>query len=413
MPGFSRGSGLARILSSDRMACQIDAPRQDSALLRPGVEQPADHRMSTEILDRGAESLRGALLSWYEERQRDLPWRRRRDPYSIWVSEVMLQQTRVETVLPYYARFLERFSTVDSLAAAETEEVLALWSGLGYYRRARLMHAAARLIVDEGGDFPSTLKGLRELPGVGEYTAAAVGSIAFGLAEPTLDGNVKRVVGRMLALQVEADKALDEIRERARALLDPERPGDSNQALMEIGATVCTPRQPRCGSCPLEAGCGAAQRGSPEEHPKIKPRAKRLRKRRLIAVVRRGERYLFFKRPEDSNLLAGTWELPWVESDNKRAPEEGLADRYGGRWSLGASRGTIRHAITVRLFEIALRDALVETGAFVAEGREAAWLGEKDIATLPHSSLVQKVFKKIASSRTQGGACPAESKYQP
>jgi A/G-specific adenine glycosylase len=352
--------------------------------------------MRTEIPDKSAEPLTEALLSWYEKRQRDLPWRRRRDPYSVWVSEIMLQQTRVETVLPYYARFLERFSAVDSLAAAETEEVLTLWSGLGYYRRARSMHAAAREIVDQGGDFPSTLKGLRELPGVGEYTAAAVGSIAFGLVEPALDGNVKRVVGRMLALQVEADKALKEIRASARALLDPERPGDSNQALMEIGATICTPRQPRCGSCPLEAGCGAAQKGSPEEYSKRKPRAKRQHKRRLIAVVRRGERYLFFKRPDDSKLLAGTWELPWVESDNKQAPEEGLAGRYGGHWSLGADRGSIRHAITFRSFEIALRDALLEAGTSLAEGREAAWLGEEEIAALPHSSLVQKVLKKIA-----------------
>lgn len=360
--------------------------------------------MSTKALNKDAESLRAALLDWYEKRQRDLPWRRRSDPYSIWVSEIMLQQTRVETVLPYYGRFIERFSTIELLAAAETEEVLALWSGLGYYRRARAMHSAARVIVEAGGDFPSTLKGLRALPGVGEYTAAAVGSIAFGLVEPTVDGNVKRVVGRMLALEVEADRALGEIRERARTLLDAKRPGDSNQALMEIGATVCTPRLPRCDRCPLEPGCAATLNENPEEHPKKKPRVKRLHKRRLIAVTQTGERYLLFKRPNDSEVLAGTWELPWVEPDGEIPDEEGLARCYGGCWSLGPSHGTIRHAITTRSFEIVIREALLDAGTSLAEGREAAWLAEKAIAALPHSSLVQKVLEKIASSRDQGGA---------
>ena len=345
-----------------------------------------------------------ALLGWYDEGQRDLPWRRLSDPYAIWVSEIMLQQTRVETVLPYYQRFLERFPTVASLASAETEEVLALWSGLGYYRRARLMHAAARKIVDDGGAFPSTLEGLRALPGVGEYTAAAVGSIGFGLVEPTIDGNVKRVVGRLLALEVEADKAAKEIRARARELLDSDRPGDCNQALMEIGATICTPRQPSCHACPLVGGCLAAQRGAPENHPPRRPPTKRLHKRRLIALVQRGGKYLFFKRPEDSKLLAGIWEFPWVDDDSAAGAEAGLSGRYGGRWSLGANYGSIRHAITFRSFEISIRDASLSKGSDLAEGREAAWLEEHEVSARPHTSLVQKVFGKIALDRDQGGA---------
>ena len=211
--------------------------------------------MGTRAGQRDTISETRALLGWYDERQRDLPWRRHSDPYAIWVSEIMLQQTRVETVLRYYDRFLGRFPNVASLASAEIEEVLALWSGLGYYRRARLMHAAAQKIVSEGGELPSTLEGLRALPGVGEYTAAAVGSIGFGLVEPTIDGNVKRVVGRLLALEVHPDKAAKQIRARARELLDGDRPGDSNQALMEIGATICSPYRPNCQACPIEGGC--------------------------------------------------------------------------------------------------------------------------------------------------------------
>jgi A/G-specific adenine glycosylase len=360
--------------------------------------------MSGMASHRGTISERRALLDWYDERRRDLPWRRRSDPYAIWVSEIMLQQTRVETVLPYYERFLERFPTVASLASAKTEEVLALWSGLGYYRRARLMHAAACKIVDEGGTFPRTLEGLRALPGVGEYTAAAVGSIGFGLVQPTIDGNVKRVVGRLLALEVEPNKATKEIRARAVDILDSERPGDCNQALMEIGATICAARQPNCHACPLESGCLAAQSGAPESYPAKGPAAKRQHRRRLIALVRRGEKYLLFKRPEDSKLLAGIWEFPWVDDDGVAGAEEGLAGRYGGRWSLGAQYGSIRHAITFRSFEVSVRGAALSEGLDLAEGREAAWLKEDEISEKPHSSLVRKVFDKLGGNRDQGGA---------
>lgn len=347
-----------------------------------------------------------ALLRWYQRRRRDLPWRRRSDPYAIWVSEIMLQQTRVETVLPYFQRFLERFPDLDELAAANIGDVLALWSGLGYYRRARLMHQAAQKIVTEGdGEFPSTLEGLRALPGVGEYTAAAVGSIAFGLIEPSLDGNVKRVLGRVLALEVPVERAAGRIRDRARLLLDPDRPGDSNQALMEIGATLCTPRRAKCDLCPLEPDCLAAASGDPTLYPPAtNPPAAKVSQRLVIAVARRDDSYLLFRRPEESELLAGMWEFPWVElgEEDPNVLETALADGYGGTWSLGRKLGSIRHAITYRSYEIDIREARIDADDGIAEGAESAWLREMDIVTRPHGSIARKVIATLAATAQDG-----------
>ena len=305
----------------------------------------------------------------------------------------MLQQTRVETVLPYYERFMERFPTVAELAGAEVEEVLALWSGLGYYRRARAMHRAAKQIVADES-LPSTLEDLKKLPGVGDYTAAAVGSIAFGLKEPTIDGNVKRVIGRLLALESNLESEKARVYERALELMDGTRPGDSNQAMMELGATICRPRQPRCDICPIEPGCLAAASGTPEAYPPKGKRAESKKVRRVVAFVRRDEQILLFRRPDDSALLSGIWELPWADSD-ATSIEADLAARYGGRWALGESVAQARHSITTRSFEIDVRLAEVDDSSFLAEGREAGWFGETQIPTLPHNSLVRKVLKKL------------------
>lgn len=369
------------------------------------------------------------LLSWYDAHGRELPWRRDRDPYRVWVSEVMLQQTRVETVLPYYERFLDRFPDVEALAAADAEELLALWSGLGYYRRARQMHAAARRVVEEhGGRFPDHLEGLRSLPGIGEYTAAAVGSIAFGLAEPVMDGNVERVVARLLAL--EGDPKRRPVRRRLLAaagdLLDPARPGDGNQALMELGATVCTPRAPRCLLCPLREplpgsdwphageegsgypGCRAFHEGEPERYPPPRRRRRMERERRVVVVVERRGAVLLFRRPEDSHLLAGTWELPWVataDGDGEGAsPADALARRYGGTWRLGERLGEVRHGITHRSIRATVRRGSVDAGgggkgvegAVVGEGGaggEPGWFDAEAREGIPLSSLVTKALK--------------------
>lgn len=347
---------------------------------------------------------RSDLLAWFDRHRRDLPWRRTSDPYRIWLSEVMLQQTRVEVVLPFYSRFLERFPTVQDLARADMADVLAAWSGLGYYRRARQLHAAARAIAESGAGFPTTVEGLRALPGVGAYTAAAVASIAFGVPAPVMDGNVERVLSRVLALDEDprSSAARKRLLAEAAALLAPERPGDSNQALMELGATLCSPRAPKCLLCPLHPGCRAARSGDPERYPV--PRAKREteRHRLLVAVVEKDGGVLLFRRPEDSALLAGTWELPWVSLGQDGAgtpepPEAGLAARYGGTWRLGASAARVRHGITYRDMEVEVHRADLGSGRF-REGTEPGWFDEAGRAGLPLSSLVGKVLGALGST---------------
>lgn len=253
------------------------------------------------------------LLAWYRERRRDLPWRRTRDPYAIWVSEVMLQQTRVETVIPYYERFLSRFPTPLALADAAADDVLALWSGLGYYRRARLLQRGAASVAGLGGALPSTRDGLREVPGIGPYTAGAIASIAFGEAVGLVDGNVARVLARLFVLE-------DDMRgpgmKRAHALADHlvarADPGAWNQALMELGATVCTPRSPSCASCPVAARCGARAAGRQASLPFLSPKAKP-RESRLEAVVARLDEGVLLGRRAGDRLFGGMWEPPLAE----------------------------------------------------------------------------------------------------
>ena len=339
-----------------------------------------------------------AVLEWFVRNQRDLPWRRRQsDPYAIWISEIMLQQTQVETALPYYERFLDRFPTVEVLAAADIEEVLGYWSGLGYYRRARSLHQAARQIVESGVGFPADLAGLKALPGVGNYTAAAVGSIAFGIAVPAIDGNIERVVGRFLGVEEDPSKgeARRQIEKTARELLIEARPGDSNQALMEIGATLCRPRQPLCEECPLASGCRASGSGQPESFAVRRSRTKQSKVRRGLVVVLDRERVLLFRRPEDSGQLAGMWELPWFDPIENSPPEANLKARYGGQWLLGDQLGRVRHAITSRLFDVEIVQGEVLVISEVAESIEAGWFAGEQIETLAVSSLVRKVLAKV------------------
>ncbi len=354
---------------------------------------------------------RQALLAWYDRVRRELPWRSGRDPYRVWLSEVMLQQTRVDVVLPYFERFTARFPTVESLAAAAADEVLAHWSGLGYYRRARQLHAAARQVVERGG-FPRTVEGWRELPGVGDYTAAAVASICFGAAVPVLDGNVARVLARVLAL---GDAAGAAARRRLLAaaadLVDSARPGDSNQALMELGATLCTPRRPSCPGCPLLPCCRAAAAGEAERFPAPRPRRPAEPRRLLAAVAESAGRVLLVRRPQDASLLAGTWEVPWIEPGRSAvggrvAPAALLAERYGGRWRLSPELARVRHTVTFRALEVAVHRAEVEPGGELAEGIEAAWFDAESRLRLPLSSLVGKVLAAAARPQPTIGPVP-------
>lgn len=251
-----------------------------------------------------------ALLRWYSSHHRDLPWRRTRDPYAIWVSEIMLQQTRVEAAIPFYTRFLERFPDPAELARACEADVLAAWSGLGYYSRARNLQRAARKIVAAGG-FPRDYEALLALPGIGPYTAAAIASIAYGLPHAAVDGNVLRVLARVDSdsSDIGSEAVKSRFRKRAGALLDRSDPGTFNQALMELGATTCTPRQPRCPQCPVAGYCHARREGIegglPVKRGAVKPAAIKM----TLVIVKRGESLLLWKR-EAPGMLAGFWELP-------------------------------------------------------------------------------------------------------
>jgi A/G-specific adenine glycosylase len=272
--------------------------------------------------DRSIAGARRALLAWYGRNARDLPWRLTRDPYAIWVSEVMLQQTRVDTVRGRWERFLARFPDVRALARASEQAVLKEWEGLGYYGRARRLRQAARAIVeDHGGTLPADPGTLRRLPGFGPYTAAAVASIAFGEPAAVLDGNVVRVLSRWCGerRRVEGGPGRRRLAALADRLLDPDRPGDANQALMEVGATVCTPRSPRCPACPLRPGCVARGTGDPECFPRAKAPRRIPHHDVAAGVVWRGGRVLVCRRRPEG-LLGGLWEFP----GGKREPGETL-----------------------------------------------------------------------------------------
>jgi A/G-specific adenine glycosylase len=284
-------------------------------------------------------SIARLLLRWYKHSHRDLPWRATRDPYRIWLSEIMLQQTRVETVLPYYESFLKRYPDVASLAAAPESKVLAIWSGLGYYSRARNLLRTARQI-GEAGAFPNDYAQLRALPGIGDYTAAAIASIAFGLPHAAVDGNVLRVLARVF--NDDGDIASPVTRRRfqdlAQNTLDRRHPGEFNQAMMELGATVCLPRNPRCLLCPIQQLCGAHAAGRTAELPiKLKPAASKS-ETISVAVVFRGELVLMRQRPAHDARMAGFWELPHT----------------GDLPGLRAVRhhGSFRHTIVNTVFEV-------------------------------------------------------------
>jgi len=313
--------------------------------------------------------LRHALLAWYDQNCRKLPWRQNADPYRVWVSEIMLQQTRVAAVLDHYARFTKRFPTAQALAAAREPSVLAAWSGLGYYHRARRMHQAARVIVRERkGNFPLTAEEWRKLPGIGRYTAAAIASIAFGEAVAVVDGNVERVLARMAG----CGEGGEAVWQQAKRLLDRERPGDFNQALMELGATVCTPRAPQCLVCPLYAWCKS--RGAEA----VRPQASRKRKQLCYALARRGGTVLLVQRPADTPLMAGMWELPAI-------PE---SQRNGS-----APLAKFRHSITDTDYEVsvmAISPDRLQTAQ--TDGRS---FFRKQWERLPLTGLARKVLRRL------------------
>jgi A/G-specific adenine glycosylase len=321
-------------------------------------------------------SLSSLLLAWYRVGHRDLPWRSSRDPYRIWVSEIMLQQTRAQAVIPYYERFLARFPTVESLAAAPEEEVLALWSGLGYYSRARNLRSAAQQIAAAGG-FPREYDAIRSLPGIGDYTAAAIASIAFGLPHAVLDGNVLRVVARVEndAADIGSSRTRERFRAVAQQWLDAGEAGYFNQALMELGATVCLPRRPLCLVCPISACCRARQEGTAAQLPVKLRKQEPVRISGVLLVVRQRGKILLRQREASQSRMAGFWDLP--------TPEELPGAQVGERI------GEIRHTITHHRYTFDVRGA---TATLPGKGG-FAWFTIAQLAEIPFSTTARKALQ--------------------
>jgi len=312
--------------------------------------------------------VRAALLGWYARHKRPLPWRQNRDAYRVWVSEIMLQQTRVAAVLEHYRVFLDAFPTIEALGAAPEQRVLALWSGLGYYRRARMLHRAARSVATElGGVIPHDVESLRKLPGVGRYTAAAVASIAYGEPCAVVDGNVERVLTRIDGTPRDDGSAW----KRAQELLDPRQPGDWNQAMMELGATVCTPQNPQCLVCPMRPWCLApgAETG--------KSAAARKRVRMTRALIQHNHRVYLVQRSTGERKMAAMWELPEIEDQ--------LADRN--------ELFAVRHSITDTDYEV--RVVSLPLKSLDASRKKAGrWVSREQIWELPLTGLTRKILRK-------------------
>jgi A/G-specific adenine glycosylase len=277
----------------------------------PALVRSASATVSNTVTTR--ENLRKTLLSWYDRAGRELPWRlkgKKQHAYRVWLSEIMLQQTTVAAVAPYFAKFLKRWPTVNALAAAPREDVLEAWAGLGYYSRARNLHAAAQKLAVEG--FPKTEAGWRELPGVGPYTAAAIAAIALDQEANVVDGNVERVIARLYAVETPLPKAKDELRALAGDLVTADRPGDWAQALMDLGATICTPKSPKCLLCPWREACAAFATGAPETYPRRAAKVKRPERHGVAFRIERDGKLWLVRRP-DKGLLGGMAALPTTE----------------------------------------------------------------------------------------------------
>jgi A/G-specific adenine glycosylase len=302
--------------------------------------------------------IRERLVGWYERQKRDLPWRRTGDPYAIWVSEVMLQQTQVKTVLGYYERWMQRFPSVKALAAADEAEVLHAWQGLGYYSRARRLLAGARAVAERhDGELPRDVSALLALPGIGPYSAGAIASIAFGQPEPIVDGNVVRVLCRLFALRGDPAKAplKAELWSLARALVPPDAASAFNQSLMELGATICTPTSPRCVECPVAKQCDALAQGIARELPELARREPPTEVATAAAYVRRGDRVLLQQMPADAPCWAGLWILPFVELAADESPLAAAERALGERGLQGSAHSVLREARhTITRFRITL-----------------------------------------------------------
>jgi A/G-specific adenine glycosylase len=341
-------------------------------------------------------TLRAALLAWYDSQGRSLPWRIRpdarragqlADPYAIWLSEIMLQQTTVPHATPYWHRFLELWPTVEALAGASRDDVMREWAGLGYYARARNLHACARIVSTElSGRFPDTLAALQALPGIGDYTSNAILAAAFDKPASVVDGNVERVITRFYRVMTQLPRAKSEIRKLALGLADPDRSGDYAQAIMDLGATVCTPKSPNCGSCPWMDRCRAYRKGDVLSFPRKASKKSRPVRRGIAWVVRRKDE-TWLRRRADSGLLGGMMEVPsteWIEAEPVFTPP------FSADW---ADHGEIKHVFTHFELRLSVREAEAEDG-WTPESGQWASLEEMPNQALP--SVMRKVIDRAS-----------------
>lgn len=331
----------------------------------------------------------GALLAWYRKEARDLPWRRTKDPYAIWVSEIMLQQTQIATVIPYYERWMKRFPAVRALGRASLDEVLKVWEGLGYYARARNLHKAARLLKR----LPRTAAEWREVPGVGPYTAAAIASIAHGEKVAVFDGNVRRVLSRL------------EGRDVTKAPAPRGDPGDTNQALMELGQRVCTPRAPKCGLCPLSRGCKGRRSGDPERWPTRKPSKAVPHHEVAIGVIWKDDR-IFVQRRKEEGLLGGLWEFPGGKRERGEAYEEALRreirEETGFRIDVGPFLAVVKHRYSHFSVELHAYHCFLRKGSggrlarrSASSGREGGWVTPEEIDALAMPKANRRILEAL------------------
>ena len=368
--------------------------------------EPPNAQRTTQI-----RRIRAPLLRWYDANSRDLPWRRSRDPFAIWISEAMLQQTRVDTVIPYWQRFLDTFPDVESLARADLDDIYTVWTGLGYYSRARnLKHAAESIVANHAGELPDTVDELRELKGIGRYTAGAIASIAFDREEPLVDGNVIRVFARVLGIRRESTsrEVIDELWQIAGVLVRGARPGDLNQALMELGATLCTPRKPDCGACPIRRHCIAHADGDAEALPIKKKKPKPEPLRAVAGWIERNGRILVMRRPE-KGLMAGLWELPGGEIGAKDKGKDRLAKILRGVTGLkirdAESVGHVEHLFTHRrldleVFRCRLSDPSSQRAQRVIRAGYTAhrWIRAGAILKLAHAGPTRKAMNLLGEN---------------
>jgi A/G-specific adenine glycosylase len=355
-------------------------------------------------------TLHDNLIQWFEEHKADLPWRNTGDPYAIWLSEIMLQQTQVATVIPYFERFLARFPTVQALAAASLDQVLRLWQGLGYYSRARNLHRAANMIVTEhGGSLPVNLATLRRLPGIGRYTAGAIGSLAFGLDAPVLDGNVIRILTRLFDIDDDVGQTAtrNSLWTLAEEILPSGQAGPWNEGLMELGRRICTPKNPSCGACPVRRHCKAQQREIQHLRPAKTARPRTPHFEVTAAVIERADGHMLIAQRPLDGMLGGLWEFP----GGKREPGETLADclrreireELGIDISVGEQIGVINHAYThgrITLYAFACEHIAGEPRALECADWAWASLGELDQFAFPVTD--QKIIAMLGNGGQLG-----------